>query len=456
MAQRSIHRLSDLGIKANGPGKHADGGGLWLQVTGGSGGTLYRSWLFRYATGEVETSKTGKPRRVERAMGLGRYPDTSLVEARRKAAEQRKLREQGIDPLKARDDRRATQALASAKTLTFDQCRRAYIAAHRAGWRNAKHGAQWTATLDTYVTPVFGKLPVQAIDVSLVMKAIEPIWPSKPETASRVRGRIECILDWAGARGYRSGENPARWRGHLDKLLPARSKVRKVKHHAAMPYGEVTAFMEQLRDRTAIAARALEFTILTAARTGEVLGARWDEINLAAELWTVPADRMKGGREHRVPLSDAAVAVLEKMLECRENDFVFPGDRRAQLSNMAMDMLLRRMGRDVTVHGFRSCFRDWVSECTNFPGEVAEAALAHMVGDKVEAAYRRGDLFDKRRRLMDAWAEFCVPPQAAGSGQVVPLRATGGGAMSREEAQRQWDREAPADPHAPGNRRRGA
>jgi integrase len=264
-------------------------------------------------------------------------------------------------------------------------------------------------------------LPVQEINVALVMKALEPIWSTKPDTASRVRGRIECILDWAVARGFRAGENPARWRGHLDKLLPARSKVRKVKHHAALPYAEIAAFITDLREREGIAARALEFTILTAARTGEALGARWDEIDLKADMWTVPPDRTKGAREHRVPLSAAARAVIEQMQKIRENDYVFPGDRRATLSNMAMDMLLRRMNRDVTVHGFRSTFRDWVSERTNFQGEIAEAALAHVVGDKVEAAYRRGDLFDKRRRLMNAWAEFCGKGPTVGT--VVRLRA---------------------------------
>jgi integrase len=304
--------------------------------------------------------------------------------------------------------------------MAFNQCRDAYIAAHRAGWRNAKHAAQWTSTLDAYVTPVFGQLPVGAIDTGLVMKALEPIWSAKTETASRVRGRIEAILDWAKVRGYRGGENPARWRGHLDSLLPARSKVRKVEHHAALPFTEIGAFMAQLREQSSTAARALEFTILTAARTGEVLGARWGEIDLDAAVWTVPPDRMKSAREHRVPLSPAALAVIKNMKTRRENDYVFPGDRRDRLSGRAMDMLLRRMGREVTVHGFRSSFRDWAAERTNFPREVAEAALAHVVGDKVEAAYQRGDLFDKRRRLMTAWGDYCLKPQA--SGTVTPLR----------------------------------
>jgi integrase len=253
---------------------------------------------------------------------------------------------------------------------------------------------------------VFGALPVQAIDTALVMKAIEPISAAKPETAGRVRGRIESILDWAAARGYRQGENPARWRGHLDNLLPNETKVRRVEHHAALPYPEIAAFMAELRGQEGIAARALEFAILTAARTGGVIGARWDEINPAERLWTIPADRMKAGRNHRVALSEAAVAIVEAMAAICCGDFVFAGGRANRpISNMAMAMTLRRIGRsDLTVHGFRSSFRDWAAERTTFPAEVAEMALAHTVTDKVEAAYRRGDLFQKRRHLAEAWA----------------------------------------------------
>jgi integrase len=305
---------------------------------------------------------------------------------------------------------RGTKAnIAAAKAVTFDECATAYIASHRAGWRNAKHAAQWTSTLETYASPVFGKVPVQAVDVALVMRVLEPLWSVKPETASRVRGRIESILDWAKVRGHRDGENPARWRGHLDHLLPARSKVRKIKHHAALPYGDVPVFMVALRGREAVAARALEFAILTAARTGEVLGTKWSEIDLTAAVWTVPALRMKAGAEHRVPLSAPALAVLRAMEKLRDGDFVFPGDRHATLSNMSMLMLLRRMGHaDLTAHGFRSTFRDWAAECTSFANEVAEMALAHAIDDKTEAAYRRGALFERRRRLMQAWADFCT------------------------------------------------
>ena len=254
------------------------------------------------------------------------------------------------------------------------------------------------------------------------LKGVEPIWTTKPETASRVRGRIESILDWATARGYRAGENPARWRGHLENLLPKKTKVRRVEHHASLPYSEISTFVAELRTQEGIAAHALEFAILTAARTGEVIGARWDEINIAQGLWMVPAERMKAGKEHRVPLSDTALAILERLRETREGNFVFPGSRAGRpISNMAMLMLLRRMGRgDLTAHGFRSSFRDWAAERTTFPAEVAEMALAHTVSDKVEAAYRRGDLFQKRRQLADAWARFCDTAPAAG--QVVPIR----------------------------------
>ena len=253
--------------------------------------------------------------------------------------------------------------------MTFRQCGEAYIAAHRAGWKNDKHAAQWPSTLTTYVYPVFGDQPVQVVDVGLVMKALEPIWTEKAETASRVRGRIESILDWATARGYRQGENPARWRGHIENLLPKKTKIRPVEHHAALPYPEIGGFMVELHRQDGIAARALEFAILTAARTGEIIGARWAEIDFAERLWTVPAERMKAGKEHRVPLSDATLAILEKLRETRESDFVFPGSRSSRpISNMAMLMLLRRIGRgDLTAHGFRSSFRDWAAECTTFP-----------------------------------------------------------------------------------------
>jgi integrase len=389
------------------PGMLADGKGLYLQVRETSTeGVLSKTWIYRYA------ALGGR----ERYMGLGSYPDISLTAARARAAEARRLREQQVDPIEHRDNQRAAlkraQAEEKVKLVTFDECRDAYIASHRAGWRNIKHASQWTNTLEIYVTPVFGKLPVQVIDTGLVCKVLEQIWTTKPETATRVRGRIESILDWAKVREFRRGENPARWRGHLAQVLPPRSKVRKVKHHAALPYAEVAGFMHSLRNREGIAARALEFTILTAARTGEVLGAQRCEIDLISKVWSVPGERMKAGRGHRVPLSNQAVVLIKQLLESHDGEHVFAGDRRPTLSNMAMDMLLRRMNCDATVHGFRSSFRTWAAERTTFAREVVEAALAHVAGDETERAYQRGDLFEKRRRLMTAWADYCAQRSA--------------------------------------------
>jgi integrase len=332
------------------------------------------------------------------------------------------MRIDGIDPIEARSAERSDRKLEAARAMTFDACAAAYIDAHKSAWHNAEHRDQWRNTLNSYASPIFGSQPVQAVDVGLVMKAVEPVWNTKPETASRLRGRIEAVLDWATVRGYRKGENPARWRGHLDKLLPARGKVRKVEHHPALPYLQLPVFISDLRAQEGVAAQALEFLILTAARTGEVIGARWDEVDLSDRVWVVPAARMKARREHRVPLAAEAVSILEHLQQARESDFVFPGGKKAQpLSNMAMLALLRRMGRgDLTAHGFRSSFRDWAAERTSFPREVAEMALAHSVGDKVEAAYRRGDLFAKRRQLTEAWARFCRATQAPA--KVVPIR----------------------------------
>ena len=406
---RTTHRLSSLKVKNAKVGMHCDGGGLYLQCTQGADSSVRRSWLFRYAV---------KGR--ERQMGLGSSDEVSLADARLKAAECRKLRQAGVDPIENRKVAQAEAALEAAKSMTFDECRDAYVKGHAASWRNAKHRQQWTSTLSTYCTPVFGKVSVQAVNVTLVLKALEPIWVTKPETASRLRGRIESVLDWAKARGLWTGENPARWRGHLDQLLPARGKVHKVKHHASLPYSEISTYLEALRHQKGVAAKALKFLILTASRTGEVIGARWDEVDLPGKIWTIPASRMKAGREHRVPLSEAAVSVLKEMQTVRQNEYVFTGDRRAQLSNMALLMVLRRMKRsDITAHGFRATFRTWAAERTNFPREVVEAALAHTVGNKVEAAYQRGDMFAKRQRLMDAWAQVCSKTSA--SAEVVSL-----------------------------------
>ena len=411
---RTIGKLTALKVeKAKQPGMYADGGGLYLRVT--DDGT--KNWVYRYML-------NGRPR----WMGMGPLHTIGLAEARNRAAECRRQRHDGVDPIEARRAGRQQVLLEAAKVVTFRECAAKYIAAHRAGWRNAKHAAQWEATLGTYADPTIGALPVQAIDMALVLKVIEPIWTIKPETAGRVRGRLESILDWARVRGYREGENPARWRGHLDKALPARSKVRKVEHHAALAYAELPKFLEKLREQEGTAARALEFTILTAARTGETLGAKWSEIDLLEKVWKIPADRMKARKEHRVPLPPRALAILGQMQPLRRDGqadaFVFPGNKRGKpLSNMAFLMLMRRMDRDdLTAHGFRSTFRDWAAERTNFPAEVAEMALAHAVSDKTVAAYNRSDLFDRRRRLMAQWASFCIAPAQQQQGNVAPIR----------------------------------
>jgi integrase len=393
---RAIGKLTALAVdKARRRGYYGDGGGLYLQVSASGA----KSWVFRY-------KEAGR----QHEMGLGPLHTIGLAEAREKARECRRVRLEGIDPIEARRTARRRAKIEAAKAMTFKQCAERYIDSHKAGWRNPKHAAQWPSTLATYVYPVFGGLAVQAIEVGLVMKAVEPIWTAKPETASRVRGRIESVLDWATARGYRQGENPARWRGHLENLLPKKTKVRRVEHHAALPYVELPEFMAELRRQEAIGAKALQFAILTVARTGEVIGARWSEIDLERRVWVIPAERMKAGKEHRAPLSEASASIMEAMQKVREGDYVFPGGKaRRPLSNMAFLMLLRRMGRgDLTAHGFRSTFSDWCSERTNFAAEVREMALAHSVSDKVEAAYRRGDLFQKRRQLAEAWSKFCV------------------------------------------------
>ena len=414
---REIGRLTALKVeKTKGPGMYADGGGLYLRVT--PEGT--KNWVLRFML-------AGKPR----WMGLGPVSLFGLQEARGKAIDARRLRHEGIDPIEARKAARQQALLDAAKAITFRECAASYIAAHKAAWHNPKHAAQWAATLATYAEPVMGSLPVQAIDTALVTKVIEPIWSEKPETASRVRGRIESVLDWAKVRGYRQGENPARWRGHLENLLPARSKVRSVEHHAALLFAEIGGFISALRLEVGTAARALEFAILTAARTGEVIGATWGEIDLDGKVWTIPASRMKASREHRVPLSARAVEIVANMRKIVGGDIssktpVFSGAKPGKpLSNMSFLMLLRRMGYDnVTAHGFRSTFRDWCAERTSYPGDMAEMALAHAVGNKVEAAYRRGDLFEKRRRLMDEWAKFCATVQPVAQNNVANLRAT--------------------------------
>ena len=343
-------------------------------------------------------------------MGLGPVHTIGLAEARARALDCRRLLLDGIDPIDSRNAERAAERVARADELTFQHCAEKYIEAHRAGWKNAKHADQWSNTLATYAYPVFDALPISAIDTTLVMKVLEPIWTTKTETASRIRGRIESVLDWAAVRGYHFGENPARLKGHLDALLPKRSRVQKVKHHPALPHGDLAAFMQKLRAEDGTAARALEFLILTATRTNEVIGATWQEFDLDERVWTIPAERMKMGKEHRIPLAARAIVLMKSQQEVRRGDYVFPGARdNKPLSNMAMLQLLERMNRDdITVHGFRSTFRDWAGETTHYPREVCEAALAHGIKDKAEAAYARGDLFAKRAALMQDWADFVI------------------------------------------------
>ena len=392
--------LTAAKVKAAEPGRYGDGDGLYLFVR--SPETAY--WVFRY-------TRAGKMRE----MGLGRARGrnaVSLAEARDKGGQLHKLVRDGRDPLADRDANAAAEKVQAAeavrRAVTFQEVAEDYLAANGAGWRNPKHRAQWSSTLATYAYPTLGSLPVAAVTTQHVLDALKPIWTTKPETAARVRGRIETVLTAATVKGLRNGENPARWKGHLAELLPARGKVAPVVHHAALPWKEMPAFFLRLQAADGLGARALELAILTAARTNEVLGARWAEVDLAAAVWTVPSDRMKAGREHRVALSTTAVQLLRKLATIRQGEFVFAGQIATKpLSNMALLMALRRMKRgDLTAHGMRSTFRDWVSEATDYQGELAEAALAHVVGDKTEAAYRRGDLFEKRRLLMQAWSTF--------------------------------------------------
>jgi integrase len=404
--------MKDLTVKAAAavrtPGKHRVSRNLYLQVTD----TGARSWLFRYM-------RHGGAR----WHGIGSYDLVSLAEARDKALACRKMLLDGVDPIEQKRAKHQHALLANAATMTFLECGEAYVRAHEPTWRNPKHRQQWRNTLDTYVYPVVGPLPVQVVDVAHVMKIVEPIWQTKPETAGRVRGRIEAVLDWAAARKYREGDNPARWRGHLDQLLPKKAKVRKVRHQPAMEYLDVPSFMARLRALDSISARALEFTILAAVRTNETIYAQWNEIDLAGRLWTIPAHKMKAEKEHRVPLSDRMIEILASVPRERGNPHVFVGARKGKgLSNMAMLELLRGMdGNGYTVHGFRSSFRDWHAEQTNFARELGEAALGHALKDDTEAAYQRGDLLEKRRKLMRAWAGYCASPPC--KGDVVELSA---------------------------------
>jgi integrase len=406
-------KLTALKIKkTKAPGLYGDGRNLYLRIARGGS----KSWVFRYMI-------DGRARE----MGLGSVDDVPLAEARDLAREQRRVCREGVDPIDTRDQRRAMQRLEAAKAMTFRECAEAYIRAHRAEWSSAKHVKQWDKTFlsdkDSYVPVAIIELPVAAIDEAIVMKILRPLWEATPATASRVRGRIEAVLDWATASKFRKGENPARWRGHLEHLLAKPEEPSEDKRLAALPYTEIPGFMAELHQQGGVRARALEFTILTAARAGETYGATWPEIDVSNKLWIIPSSRMKAGAEHRVPLSDAALAVLDEMGTIRQAELVFEGARAGRpLSHESMLRVLRAMGRDdLTVHGFRSSFRDWCGDQTNFPREIAEAALAHNVGSRVEVAYRRGSALEKRRQLMAAWARYCAAP--AIGGEIVRLAA---------------------------------
>jgi len=386
-------RLTVAKVRAAGPGKHPDGANLWLQV--GPNGS--RSWYLRFTL-------NGR----SREMGLGPYPLVGLSEARDKATLQRRLLLDGIDPIEARKARQPVR-----DPVTFAVAAKQYIAGHEKAWRSSDHARQWRNSLDRYVLPAIGGRPISTIDTHDVLSIVETLWQDKTETAARVLNRVSLILDWATARKLRTGDNPARWKGHLDAVLPKRSKVQKVVNHAALPYARLPAFMTELRRQSDIAAKAAELMILTATRTSEVRFAAWSEIDEEGGLWTIPAARMKAERDHRIPLSDAAVTILKGLK--RDGELVFPS-----MGQHAILKAIKRVTATTTAHGFRSTFSDWCAEQTNAPSEVREMALAHAVGDKVEAAYRRGDLFQKRRQLSDAWAKFCA--SVASAGQVVPIR----------------------------------
>jgi integrase len=402
--------------KGTKPGRYGDGAGLYLLVRSRHA----KFWVFRYM-------RRGKAREMGLGPATGRAA-VSLAQARAKARQLHEAVREGRDPLAEREAEaakvKADAAKVQASGMTFGAVAGMYVDGHEASWRSLKHRQQWHSTLRDYVLPVIGDLPVDSVDRGAVLKIIEPLWREKTETASRVRGRIETILDYAKARGWREGENAARWRGHLDHILPPRSKAQRVAHHAALPWREIGAFMQRLRQNSGLNARCLEFLILTACRSGEVRGAHWNEIDLEHAVWTLPAERTKAGREHRVPLAEPATVVLREMAQLGTEGFVFPGLKAA--SALSTGWLAKAVhaagGNGATVHGFRSTFRDWCAEATNYPRELAEAALAHVVGDATERAYQRGDALERRRRMMTHWGEFCSKPRPAG--EVVPLRAT--------------------------------
>lgn len=403
---RNKHKLTAAVVKqANKPGYLSDGGGLVLQVTKSGG----KSWLFRYraATGKI------------REMGLGSFEVVTLADARRKAEDAQRQRADGQDPINVKRERELHVRVEAAKGVTFKWCAEKYIASNKAAWSNGKHAAQWTATLEDYAYPIFKNVPVAAIDTALVVKALEAIWSTKLETATRVRQRIERVLSWATVHRYREGANPAVWRGHLDQVLAKPSDIRKkkpIKHHRALAAKAMPQLMRDLGEREGESALALRFLALTACRTNEVIGATWQEMDMSAKVWTIPSTRMKVGKEHRVPLSDQAIDILLAANKSKISEFVFNGPKKGKpLSNMAFSALLERMNRkDFVPHGLRSTFRTWAAEETNYPREVCEMALAHAVGNAVEQSYQRGDMFDRRKGLMQDWADFVTDSGKSG------------------------------------------
>jgi integrase len=440
-----LNRLTAIRVQQiRKPGFYSDGGGLYLQVTEGAPDpddpdkvTVNKSWLFRFSV-----SDASKPRkRIERWMGLGPLGTVSLAEARVAALKNRQLRLNGIDPIEAKRSEKAAakaaQVLEDAKAITFKECASTYIEAHRASWHNPRSATQWERSLTTYAQPI-STLPVNAIDTGLVLKVLEPIWTTMPVLASRVRGRLESILDWAKVREYRTGENPARWRGHLESLLPEHSAVHVVKHFPSLPYARIGAFMQALRKQSAVDQRALEFAILTGMRTDAVIGARWSEINMAEKVWTVPPERMKRRKRrwtsHRVALSSVALKILANMDSGESRgEFVFPGSLPGRpLTDAALLDVLEKMeswvdeeGRRITTHGFRSTLSTWAAERTNFPADLVKVAIGQTVGSKVDEAYQRGDKFEKRQRLMEEWAKFCAKPASETGANVVPMSKPG-------------------------------
>jgi len=408
---RGIFRLTAAKVATvKMPGLYADGGGLWLRVKEGSGGPV-RSWLFRYAVG-----------RKDRWCGLGPSHTISLAQAREFARQARELRLQGLDPIAVKRSEKSKRQVESAKAMTFKQCAEAYLRDHAGTWRNAQHEHDWAASLRTHAYPVLGSMQVKDIDVTTVLKVLEPLWKRRTVTASRLRGRIEAVLAWATVRGYRTGDNPARWTGHLEEALPAPRKVAPVKHLNSVPYAQIGEFMAKLRAIEGVSARALEFCILCAVRSTEAREARFEEIDFEARVWTIPAERTKTHKPHIVPLSDRAIEVLESVRGIGSGEYLFPGrEGGAPINRMALrSLLVEGMGVQATTHGFRATFRVWCAERTAFPREICEAALAHVTG-KVEQAYQRSQLVEKRRKLMDAWAAFCTARATAG--EVVPIRA---------------------------------